>query len=302
MDLYIAINGGLGKNVSFLRVVRHLKKIYKRIFVSSPYWDVFQSCSLIDGVYKNTEQRDFILEAIKNNGKIVIDRMYDDEQFIRKEIDYAAAWCKICNVKTAEPDEDIPLDRIYDVFPYMKKDIEMVDTTMSFYEDYIVVQFYGGQSPLDEPRDGNWNQKFYSQWDEPLKRHYPVEYAQKFINLYKEKYPNRGIIQYGLPNEPVLEGCEHFMIPYLNYYQIVKNEQCKGFVSIDSSLQHMVSGVKPGIVLWAHSLPESFGYKFNTNIVQECDRSGVFYFTALGPSGAHIDYISAEELLKQCFL
>lgn len=295
MDLYVAISGGLGKNFSFLRVVKHLKKTYNHIFVLSLYWDVFLSSSFIDGIYKENEQRDFILEAIKNNGKLVIDRMYDDEQFIRKELDYSQAWCKMCGVEQSEPDKNIPLDNILKSFPLYKKDVDSINNILSRYEDFIIIQFYGGQSSLNRLSDNNYNP-----YAESLKRNYPINYAQEFIDLYKSKYPNRGIIQYGLPNEPVIEGCEHFMVSYLCYYEIAKMNNCKGFISIDSSLQHLITGVVDGVVLWGHTIPETFGYKYNKNIIQDCDRDDIFYFTLLGPSGARINYITPQELINQC--
>mgnify|MGYP003421008185 FL=1 len=86
-------------------------------------------------------------------------------------------------------------------------------------------------------------------------------------------------------------------MPYLAYIQLAKNNKCIGFVSIDSSLQHFLSGIKPGVVIWGHSLPEAFGYSCNTNVIQKCRRDDILYMNLLGPSGAKIEYIEPEELL-----
>ena len=141
---------------------------------------------------------------------------------------------------------------------------------------------------LDEPYDEN---------NEPLQRHYPSPLAQEFINKFRENYPRTAIINYSLPNEPKYENTERYDIPYLTYIQLAKNNKCIGFVSIDSSLQHFLSGIKPGVVIWGHSLPEAFGYISNTNVIQKCRRDDILYMNLLGPSGAKIEYIKPEELL-----
>ena len=171
-------------------------------------------------------------------------------------------------------------------------------------EDFVIMQFEGGQSPLvDVPKapDGSpdWTKIPTNYESEPLKRHYPFEKAQEFINLFQKAHPRTGIVLYQLPNEHRYEGTLDFMLPYLCYYELAKSEKCRGTVSIDSSLQHMVAGITKSVVIWGHSLPLSFGYNYNKNIIQKCNRDDILYFSALGPSGARIDYIQPEELLKE---
>ena len=86
-------------------------------------------------------------------------------------------------------------------------------------------------------------------------------------------------------------------MPYLVYYGLSK--KAKEAICIDSSLQHLISGNCPLTVLWGHSLPANFGYTCNNNIIQECRRDDILYFTALGASGAKINYIEPKDLIEK---
>ena len=303
-ELFIDVKGGLGYNVSLCRVLTEVKSVYEneyKFYVRSPYWDIFEACSAVDGVYKPEEIRDFIFDAKNRNAEIIEHRLYDMSDFIYKKLNYREAWLDLLHIdiptETMKPETDF-LDKTLKVWPNLKNSLEEIMKVIG-KDRFIIVQFCGGQSPLDVPKDGNWNNKPYDYQHEPLKRHYPTEKAQEFINIYKSAHPNTKIIQYALPNEPQLEGCEHFVVPYLAYYLLAKESaHCLGFVSIDSSLQHLISGIANGVVIWGHSLPENFGYCYNKNIVQNCRRDDILYFTELGASGAKIDYIEPGDLFN----
>lgn len=299
MEYYINVSGGLGYNLSLVRVLNFLKKKnpnYK-FSVCSPYWDIFASASCVDTYYKAEEFRDFIFDAKDKNAKIIVNRIYDDEDFIYKRVNYSEAWIKLLSIKEALPKEDtegngtslpLELDNVFTSFPDVKNQVNKVLSDIKG-KNFIFVQFWGGQSPLAM-------QKSYSITTEPLRRAYPINLAQEFINLFKKANPDIEIIQYSLPNEPKLEGCLSFEVPYIAYYLLSKESNCKGFVSIDSSLQHLVSGNCKGTVIWAHTLPTSFGYTMNNNIIQKCRRDDILYFTQLGVSGAKVDYIEPSKL------
>lgn len=295
--IYVSVSGGTGLQRSLCNVLAEAKKKYDRIGVLSPYWDLFESCEYVDRVYKPEESRDFILDAKYDNAEIITGRLYDLNDFIYKKLNYEDAWRQILHLKARE-NVGKPGETIVDIdptkkFPDINNDSFNVisDLNNKGYENFIIVQFHGGQSPLcecNEPYDEN---------NEPLQRHYPSPLAQEFINKFREKYPRTAIINYSLPNEPQYENTERYDLPYLDYIQLAKNNKCIGFVSIDSSLQHFLSGIKPGVVIWGHSLPETFGYSCNTNVIQKCRRDDILYMNLLGPSGAKIDYIKPEELL-----
>jgi hypothetical protein len=298
-QFFIDVKGGLGYNISLCRVLTEIKSESYKFYVRSPYWDVFEACGAVDGVYKPEEIRDFIFDAKAKDAEIIEHRLYDMSDFIYKKLNYREAWYKLLGI---EPSEHVNfttdfLDKTLEVWPNLNANLNQMKEAIGG-KDFIIVQFCGGQSPLDVPQDGDWNKKVYDYQHEPLKRHYPTDKAQKFIDLYKEAHPDTVIIQYALPNEPQLEGCEHFVVPYLVYYELAKDEHCKGFIAIDSSLQHLITGITPGTVIWGHSMPENFGYECNKNIIQDCRRDDILYFTELGASGAKIDYIEPDKLME----
>ena len=181
------------------------------------------------------------------------------------------------------------------------------------FEDFVIMQFSGGQSPLvnvpvetRKDKDGKdvqvqaWDKVPYNYQDEPLKRHYPIELAKEFVEKFQKAHPKTAVVLYQLPNEPYnFANTFRFILPYVVYYDMVKLPECVGTVSIDSSLQHLVAGVTRSVVIWAHSKPENFGYSYNKNIEQKCRTDDLLYFSALGPSGAKVSYISPDDLLKE---
>ena len=180
----------------------------------------------------------------------------------------------------------------------------MKEVENSGCDDFVIMQFEGGQSPLidaqpDENGNIDWSKIPTNYENEPLKRHYPFEKAQQFIKLFKEKHPKTAVVMYQLPNEHKYENTVSVLVPYLTYYELAKSDRCKGTVSIDSSLQHLVAGQTKSVVIWGHSAPNSFGYEYNKNIIQKCNRDDILYFSALGASGARIDYIAPNDLLKE---
>ena len=116
-----------------------------------------------------------------------------------------------------------------------------------------------------------------------------------------KEHPKTAILLYSLPNENRLDGSNlvKAVIPYLAYYELAKSKECLGAVTIDSSLQHLISGVTKVITIWGHTEPISFGHVGNKNIIQGCRRDDILYFTALGSSGAKINYIKSDEMLKE---
>lgn len=308
-NLYVNSQGGLGFNLALAAVTPELKKKYDKVCILSPYFDVFESCESVDYVYKPEEIRDFIRDAKAENAKLICERMYDSEDFIYKKISYADAWRKACelslhNNKDGSDTKSVlhPATRYPDL---ANKVIQIVQKIYEAgYEDFVIMQFEGGQSPLVQVPTGpdgkpDWSQVPTNYEAEPLKRHYPFDKAGEFIRLFHEAHPKTCVILYQLQNEHHYENAIQPEMPYLTYYELAKNPKCRGTVSIDSSLQHLVAGLTKSVVIWGHSLPNSFGYEYNKNIIQPCNRDDILYFSALGPSGARIDYIKPQELLEE---
>ena len=306
---YVQINGGLGKNIAFSQLAKEIKETYDFLAVISPYTDIYESCPYIDYVYKQNEIKDFISDAKFNNAEIFIDRIYDSSDFIYKKISYADAYREMMhlNQKNNKNGSDTKTELLpINKFPYLKNQQDEIIKAINEngFEDFIIVQFEGGQSPLNlPPNDENgkpdWSKLPTNYDNEPLKRHYPFEKAQEFVDKFRENNPKTAIIVYQLPNEHHYNGTFQFTVPYLTYYELSKMNQCKGILCIDSSLHHLVAGAKKVMVIWGHSLPNSFGYEYQKNIIQNCNREDILYFSALGASGARIDYIEPTKLFKK---
>lgn len=307
----VSVIGGLGLNIAFSSFITEYSD-EADFSVITGYYDVFEANEKVKQVYKPNEVRDFTFDARDNNAEIINIRLYDMSDFIYKKLDYTQAWCKLLGLRYRKKSVKSILNPI-PKYPYIEKQVQDVLNKLEQYEDFIIVQFTGGQSPLvqvpveDREVDGKiqkvqaWDKVPYDYENEPLKRHYPTEKAQKFVELYHEKHPNTAIIAYQLPNEPKVQNdCVFsFVLPYLAYYELAKNEKCTGVVAIDSSLQHLVAGITKSVVLFAHTLPTHFGYEYNHNIIQKCRRDDILYFTALGPSGAKVTYIEPDALVKE---
>lgn len=288
--IYIDAKGGTGYNIALIRVLQALGK--ENFRVRSPYWDIFAAAGI--EYYKPEEVRDFIFDAESTDSTIVEHRLYDMDGFIKKQLNYKDAWTQLLGMSAVSDEKynKLELDT-YKAFSQLKTEVEKINKELKD-KNFILVQFWGGQSPI-----GFDTNKPYNFENEPLKRHYPVEKAQKWVELFKKSNSDVEIIQYALPNEPQLEGCKHFTVPYLAYYVLSKQKNCLGAFCIDSSLQHLITGNTKVMVLWAASLPEHFGYTCNKNIIQPCRRDDILYFTELGPSGAKVQYADPEYLVDE---
>jgi len=313
---YINVQGGTGLNFGLASFISYIKtegddngnKDYE-FYVCSPYFDLHEACPYVDGVYKPEEIKDFIFDANTYEGELVLHRLYDMDGFVKKQLNYSQAWAKLMNIPFTDTEKGTKVKSILDPYakyPTLKTQVDglLKLIKQNGFKDYVIMQFTGGQSPLVKvPADQNgkpdWSKVPYDYEHEPLKRHYPLDKAQKFIELYHEKNPKTAILLYQLPNEPTPDApyVVKATIPYLAYYELAKD--AKEIICIDSSLQHLTAGLTKTTVIWAHSKPEAFGYSYNNNIEQKCRTNDLLYFSMLGPSGAKVEYIEPEELIKE---
>lgn len=318
MNYFINVVGGTGLNIALASWISNHKKEGDKFYVMSPYFDIFEACEAVDGVYKPNEARDFIFDAKNDeNSKLVMHRLYDMDGFIRKELNYETAWSyliygeKSPNEAGSMNTKSVlnPLKK----FPNLQRNIDELKKVLKEkkFKDFILVNFTGGQSPLvqvpptPDGKGPDWSKVQYNYENEPLKRHYPIEKAQEFAELYHKAHPETAIISFQLPNEPSVNGdyVIRGTIPYLAYYEFAKLPECKGAICIDSCLQHLIAGVTKEVVIWAHSAVDEnnlpFGYSYNKNIIQKCRRDDILFFSMLGPSGSKVEYIEPEDLLKE---
>lgn len=316
---YINVAGGTGFNMALASFIAYIKengddngnKDYE-FYVSSPYFDLFEASPYVSGVYKPQELRDMIYDCEASGGTLILHRLYDMDEFVKKQITYAEAWAKLMNIPFTDDNVGSKVKAVfepYKVYPALQKQVEDIKKLVkdNGFKDYAIMQFTGGQTPLTQVpigQDGkpDWSKVHYDYDNEPLKRHYPIEKAQRFVELYHNSNPDTAIIMYQLPNEPSPDAdyIVKAVVPYLAYYELAK--EAKEVVCIDSSLQHLVAGIVPTTVIWGHSSNDEgeqlpFGYSYNNNIIQKCRRNDILFFTALGPSGAKISYIEPGDLL-----
>lgn len=298
-EIYVQAKGGLGYNFALARVIKAVQNKDDKVKFSvlSPYYDIFQASGI--DYYKPEEIRDFIFDAKEKDATIVAHRIYDSSRFILKEVNYKNAFLELFGYKdnyiTDEEYNNLDLD-VLKYFPNTANAIAEFDKALNG-KKFFLVQFCGGQSPLEAPINGDWTKKPYNYELEPLKRHYPTEKATEFVRLFKEAHPDIELVQFALPNEPIIDGCLCFALPYMTYYLIA--HEAEGAITIDSSLAHIATGQTKVVTIWGHSLPDSFGYSCNKNIIQKCRRDDILYFTDLGPSGAKITYIEPDKLLDE---
>ena len=76
------------------------------------------------------------------------------------------------------------------------------------------------------------------------------------------------ILNFSLPNEPNFEHTtKPDLMPFAQWHEILKLLNCKGFISVDSCLNHFArSAGRKGVVIWGGTRWSQFGYKQNRNI------------------------------------
>lgn len=321
---YINVAMGTGANIALASILTKIKEDHPGEYwfaVMSPYSDIFECCKAVDAVYKPQEARDFIFDA--NNDKdaeLVMHRPYDMDGFIKKELNYQSAWYKLLHIEDEAP-KVMNVKATFDTSKFNQAAVAknvLTEIKKRGFKYFVIMQFTGGQSPLVQvpPKTAengqqvpDWSKVQYNYENEPLKRHYPIEKAQEFVDKFAAEYPETAIILYQLPNEPAPQNKNivQMTIPYLAYWELSKLPECEGVVAIDSSLQHLIAGACKAVIIWAHSINaetngkiiyNNFGYGFNTNVVQPCRRDDVLFFSLLGPSGARVQYIEPDELLN----
>lgn len=279
----INVDGGLGKHVMFTSILKEFKekKGYDEIYVISSYFDVFKSCSVVTDAFppmQGTLYQELVLDP---DCDVYWKEPYSNQRFIKKECHLFDAWAEELGFQLSKlADEYCPsLDKIESEFPNVLSMVK--EKIKDFNDNYILVQFNGGQSPLSPQVDENGNQIPYNDKQEGIKRNYFK--GQEIINSLKEKYPETTIIHFALPNEPSYENSVKLQLPYLAYRLLAKN--AKAVITTDSSLQHLATGVNNNItVIWGETRPEHFGYKVNQNIAATNVLNSQPYFKPLGVS------------------
>ena len=277
----VVVSGGLGKHVMFTALAADLKKKYDKVIVTSAYFDIMKACPNIDEAFPFGQQ-DLSKTVYEKDCEIISANPYENQLFIKKEIHLLEAWSEVLGIpydknKEYKPDID-PTRLSKKIIADSEKIIKDIGSK------FIVVQFYGGQSPLVNTE---------GEYQEVLKRNYHK--GSVLVESLKKKYPKYKIINFSLPNEPEIEGTEKLKIPYMLYFEVIK--KAEQVICIDSSLQHIAAAAgKKAIVIWGETRPEHFGWKLHYDFVVD-DQKGSPYFVALGPSPIAIDFPRPKEIM-----
>lgn len=292
----INVEGGLGKHVMLTSILEELKEKggYDEMYVISPYHDVFKSCPAVTDAFQpglGTLYQELVLD---DDCDVLWREPYSNQKFIKKQCHLFEAWAEEFGFElTDKAGSYTPrLDNLEKEYPQLRK---IADEKMNEWNhNFCLVQFTGGQSPLSPMKDQQGNPVPYMNAQESIKRNYHK--GEQIVQLLKEKWPDATIVHYALPNEPSIEGAIKIEVPYLTYRLLAAG--AKEIVCIDSSLQHLATGVNNNMtVIWGETRPEHFGYDCNRNVCAEHVLNSQPYFKPLGVSPSIVRMPEPEEIV-----
>ena len=246
LNTYV-VEGGVGKCTAFTALIPELRK-KSEVQIYTPYIDCFAGNPDVKLALEQTL-------PIQDPRIMQSDNIYYCEpyksnfQFGKQHI--IESYCEHHGVKYS-PSIRPKL--------YTKQHKDSVDKWLKDKEisKYILIQFSGGQ-----PRAGfNFSNQYTN--INPNRNYQPF-LAQQVINYLKEEYKDTTIIDCTLPNEPGYLNTIKCDLHWAQIHELLKN--AKGFVSIDSCLQHFSASVeKAGVVIWGSTRWTQFGYSHNKNL------------------------------------
>ena len=251
LDTYI-VEGGIGKCLSFTALLPKLvEKSGEPVQIHTPYVDVFANNPLVKTVF-DANTVPLGLPEIINSDNIYYSEPYKSN-WIKGDDHLIKSYCELHGI---EFDVNMRPSMYTD---HLKEEVDKWIKEVGIEnKEIILVQFTGGQSPI------GWNpgNQYVSS---NAGRNYHPYFAQGIVNGLLEKYEDHVIIDVTLPNEPGPMGTLKCDRPYPFLIELLKRS--KGFIGIDSLLQHMgaVTGT-PGVVLWGNTRWTQFGWMHHKNM------------------------------------
>lgn len=294
----INVEGGLGKNVMLTSILQEFKekKGYDEIYVISPYFDVFKACSAVTDAFPPMQGTLYQELVLDEDCDVYWKEPYSNQKFIKKQCHLFEAWAEELGFELSNPASIyMPLlDKIESEYPAVKQAAEQ--KIAEWNENFCIVQFNGGQSPLSSMKDQNGNPVRYDDRQEAIKRNYFK--GERIVQMLKEKFGEEcTIVHFALPNEPTINGTVKVEVPYLTYHLLAA--KAKAIVCTDSSLQHLSTGVNDNIVvIWGETRPEHFGYANNNNVCAKHVLNSQPYFKPLGVSPSIVRMPEPEEVME----
>lgn len=100
-----------------------------------------------------------------------------------------------------------------------------------------------------------------------IPKNYP--YWESMLRILKEELPSLKIIQISKTPADLIYNSDTLLLD-LPLKEIIKQvETCDLWISVDNFAQHLLSGIKKGVVIWGKSDPDIFGYKDNINLLKD---------------------------------
>jgi len=249
-DLYV-LQGGIGKNICFTSCINHLGKIN----VMSTWSKVFKNHPNVNFCY------DYDYSPIIDNTSFLnkFDNVYDiepyDSYFHKNKIHLVKNFRRLCKIKEDE--------EVYNEIYFTEKEEEDIKHIVSSLESYVLVQFMGSDEQFEET-------------DFVGSRGLIREEAQKIIDILNfDLKLNILNVHSSVDLFKNTAKIEKTKLDYMNYAHLLK--YAKGFIGIDSSLNHMSANKfcnTKGVVLWNdENVPERFLYDKNINMITNTPRA-----------------------------
>lgn len=250
LDTYI-VEGGIGKCVCFSALIPKLaEKAKQPIQILTPYIDVFANNPLVKIVF---DQQSIPLDDPRI---LASDNIYYSEpyksNFVKGDEHLIQSYSRLHGV----PFDINMRPKMYT--NHVKLATEQWKKSKNIGSQYIMVQFSGGQTPI------NWNISNPYSSSNPGRNYHPY-FAQAIINALKQKYPSHIIIDATLPNEQAYQNTVKCDQTFTVLHELLKG--ASGFIGIDSCLQHFAASTgTPGVVIWGNTRWTQFGWMHHKNV------------------------------------
>ena len=295
-NIIIQLSGGVGKHISFTSLIPLIKQKYDRIYITTPYPDLFFGNPYITKINPIMDRSFYKDVVLKDSTRIVMTDPYDEQSFIKKEKHLLDVWGELCGLKIDKP-MNLKTEIYMDESEKFTVDKVVNEIRESTKDKFILIQLNGGQSPHNFEQNGTNEFSFFN---EGSKRHYPFDYYIELIKKLKQHFPEHTIIRYGLMNEPIpyeigkMVATMQPAVHYKNYYWLSKHAD--HIICIDSSLQHMTAGVKKSVVIWGDTKPQHFGYSLHHNLFED-NEDTMSYCRPFGESNQKVIFPNPEKVL-----
>jgi len=248
-DLYILL-GGIGKNICFTSCINHLGKIN----IMSPWSKVFKNHPNVNFCY-DLEFNPIIdnTNFLNKFSNVILVEPYDP-YFLKNKIHLIKNFRRLCDVNTEED--------IYNEIYFTEQEEDEIQNIVSTLEDYVLVQFIGSD-------EGQCETDFVGT------RGLIKKQAQKIVDILNFDLKLNVLNVFStddlLSNTAKIKKTK---LDYMNYAHLLK--YAKGFIGIDSSLNHMSANKfcdTKGVVLWNdENVIERFSYNKNINLITNTPR------------------------------